>query len=228
MCVILVPTKEHPPEETLYAAEKVNPHGGGIALCNMIQHYGMWDQIAVTGHSDTQLVEYIDFLQEAVAQPVQVRDGRYVAPTAPGWGLEFAWTAPGAVLRLLAGEESAWDLQETPVLSFRLLPLHGDSLNPASATRDLHLGLTDAAGRTGTALLSEARQGPLRFAAPIGAGTVAKSVYETYRLPVELFTASEPELDVGQIVAVEWVMDASDTGALAMDDVVFARRGLCE
>jgi len=34
MCVILVPTKEHPPEETLYAAEKVNPHGGGIAWKN--------------------------------------------------------------------------------------------------------------------------------------------------------------------------------------------------
>ncbi|MEM6777835.1 MAG: enolase C-terminal domain-like protein [Planctomycetota bacterium] len=67
----------------------VCPHGGGIALCNMIQHYGMWDQIAVSGHSDTQLVEYIDFLQEAVEHPVQVRDGCYVAPTAPGWGLEF-------------------------------------------------------------------------------------------------------------------------------------------
>ena len=67
----------------------VCPHGGGIALCNMIQHYGMWDQIAVSGHSDTQLVEYIDFLQESVDRPVCVQDGRYVAPTVPGWGLEF-------------------------------------------------------------------------------------------------------------------------------------------
>lgn len=67
----------------------VCPHGGGIALCNMIQHYGMWDQIAVAGHSRTQLVEYIDFLQEAVEHPVRVRDGCYVTPTAPGWGLEF-------------------------------------------------------------------------------------------------------------------------------------------
>lgn len=67
----------------------VCPHGGGIALCNMIQHYGMWDQIAVSGHSDTQLVEYIDFLQEAVEHPVEVRDGCYATPTALGWGLEF-------------------------------------------------------------------------------------------------------------------------------------------
>ena len=67
----------------------VCPHGGGIALCNMIQHYGMWDQIAVSGHSNTQLVEYIDFLQNAVEHPVKVRNGGYVAPVAPGWGLEF-------------------------------------------------------------------------------------------------------------------------------------------
>lgn len=67
----------------------VCPHGGGIALCNMIQHYGLWDQIAVAGHSETQLVEYIDFLQESVEQPVRVREGCYVTPTAPGWGLEF-------------------------------------------------------------------------------------------------------------------------------------------
>ncbi|TWT54953.1 L-fuconate dehydratase [Rubripirellula amarantea] len=67
----------------------VCPHGGGIALCNMIQHYGMWDQIAVAGHSDTQLVEYIDFLQEAVESPVATKAGCYVTPSAPGWGLEF-------------------------------------------------------------------------------------------------------------------------------------------
>lgn len=67
----------------------VCPHGGGIALCNMIQHYGMWDQIAVSGHSDTQLVEYIDFLQEAVEQPVEMINGHYATPTASGWGLEF-------------------------------------------------------------------------------------------------------------------------------------------
>ena len=34
-------------------------------------------------------MEYIDFLQDAVEHPVEVRDGCYVTPTAPGWGLEF-------------------------------------------------------------------------------------------------------------------------------------------
>ncbi len=68
----------------------VCPHGGGIGLCNMIQHYAIWDQICVAGHSDTQLVEYLNFLQDGVfLHPVQVRDGAYVAPMFPGWGLEM-------------------------------------------------------------------------------------------------------------------------------------------
>ena len=83
----------------------VCPHGGGIALCNMIQHYGMWDQIAVAGHSETQLVEYIDFLQESVEHPVQTRDGHYVAPTASGWGLEFV---PGFVDQYRFPDGTAW------------------------------------------------------------------------------------------------------------------------
>jgi len=67
----------------------VCPHGGGIALCNMIQHFGMWDQIAVSGQSETQLVEYIDFLHDVVEDPVRMKGGHYVTPRAPGWGLEF-------------------------------------------------------------------------------------------------------------------------------------------
>jgi len=80
MAIILMAAKYNVP---------VCPHGGGIALCNMIQHYGLWDQIAVSGHSNTQLVEYIDFLQQAVRHPVATQDGHYVTPTAAGWGLDF-------------------------------------------------------------------------------------------------------------------------------------------
>lgn len=80
MAIILMAAKFNVP---------VCPHGGGIALCNMIQHFGMWDQIAVSGHSDTQLVEYIDFLQEAVKEPVLMKNGHYLTPRAPGWGLDF-------------------------------------------------------------------------------------------------------------------------------------------
>ena len=68
----------------------VCPHGGGIGLCNMIQHYAIWDQICVASHSETQVVEYLNFLQEDVfLHPIQVRNGAYVTPTTSGWGLEM-------------------------------------------------------------------------------------------------------------------------------------------
>ena len=68
----------------------VCPHGGGIGLCNMILHYAIWDQIKVASQSNNQLVEYAEFLQEEVFKnPIQVKDGSYVTPKSPGWGLEM-------------------------------------------------------------------------------------------------------------------------------------------
>ena len=68
----------------------VCPHGGGIGLCNMIQHYSIWDQLAVSAQSDNRIVEYLDFLQDGVfTTPVAVKDGCYVTPTQAGWGLEM-------------------------------------------------------------------------------------------------------------------------------------------
>ena len=68
----------------------VCPHGGGIGLCNMILHYAIWDQIKVASHSNNQLVEYAEFLQDEVfIKPIQVKDGSYVTPKSYGWGLEM-------------------------------------------------------------------------------------------------------------------------------------------
>jgi L-fuconate dehydratase len=68
----------------------VCPHGGGIGLCNMIVHYAMWDQIKVAGNLGSQVVEYLDFLQEEVfLQPIDVKNGCYIAPSNFGWGLEM-------------------------------------------------------------------------------------------------------------------------------------------
>ena len=68
----------------------VCPHGGGIGLCNMILHYAIWDQIKVSSHSNDQLVEYAEFLQDKVfINPIRVQDGSYVTPKSPGWGLEM-------------------------------------------------------------------------------------------------------------------------------------------
>ena len=68
----------------------VCPHGGGIGLCNMIVHYAIWDQVKVASHSNTQVVEYLEFLQDEVfVHPIQVQDGHYVTPKSYGWGLEM-------------------------------------------------------------------------------------------------------------------------------------------
>lgn len=68
----------------------VCPHGGGIGLCNMIRHYAIWDQIAVSCQREERIVEYLDFLQDDVFEsPVTVSNGRYNVPTQPGWGLEM-------------------------------------------------------------------------------------------------------------------------------------------
>ena len=91
----------------------VCPHGGGIGLCNMIQHYAIWDQVSVAAHSETQVVEYLNFLQEDVfLHPIQVRNGAYVTPTVPGWGLEmypdFIEAAHLPDRHSLAGQRSIW------------------------------------------------------------------------------------------------------------------------
>ena len=71
-------------------AVPICPHGGGIGLCNMIVHYAIWDQVKVASHSDNQVVEYIEFLQDNVfLNPIQVKNGHYVSPSAFGWGLEM-------------------------------------------------------------------------------------------------------------------------------------------
>jgi L-fuconate dehydratase len=66
----------------------VCPHGGGIGLCNMICHYALWDQIAVAAHSEGQVVEHLNFLQDGVfLHPIEVAHGAYVPPTGTGWSL---------------------------------------------------------------------------------------------------------------------------------------------
>ena len=66
----------------------VCPHSGGIGLGQLVGPMSVFDQ-AWFG-SEGRLLEYLEFLQAGVFRhPLQVRDGRYVLPSAPGWGLEM-------------------------------------------------------------------------------------------------------------------------------------------
>ncbi|WIM92835.1 enolase C-terminal domain-like protein [Actinoplanes oblitus] len=62
----------------------VCPHAGGVGLCEMVQHLSMFDYVAVSGAIEDRVIEYVDHLHEHFVDPVRIRDGRYLAPAAPG------------------------------------------------------------------------------------------------------------------------------------------------
>ncbi|MGI3785944.1 MAG: enolase C-terminal domain-like protein, partial [Janthinobacterium lividum] len=67
----------------------VCPHAGGVGLCEMVQHLAMFDLVAVSGSTDDRVIEFVDHLHEHFVTPVVVRDGHYVAPSAPGMGAQM-------------------------------------------------------------------------------------------------------------------------------------------
>jgi L-fuconate dehydratase len=67
----------------------VCPHAGGIGLCQHVQHFSMFDYLRVSGRNDDRMIEYAGHLHEHFVTELQVRDGHYIAPTDPGFGLEM-------------------------------------------------------------------------------------------------------------------------------------------
>ena len=67
----------------------VCPHAGGVGLCELVQHLSMFDLVAVSGSTDNRVIEYVDHLHEHFLDPVEIRDGHYLAPTRPGFSAEM-------------------------------------------------------------------------------------------------------------------------------------------
>jgi L-fuconate dehydratase len=65
------------------------PHAGGVGLCEYVQHLAMFDYIAVSGSLNNRVVEWVDHLHEHFVNPAIVSDGRYLAPSAPGYSIEM-------------------------------------------------------------------------------------------------------------------------------------------
>ncbi|MFI9611672.1 enolase C-terminal domain-like protein [Streptomyces sp. NPDC052023] len=63
----------------------VCPHAGGVGLCELVQHLAMFDYLAISGTTEDRVIEYVDHLHEHFLDPVRIRDGHYLAPTAPGF-----------------------------------------------------------------------------------------------------------------------------------------------
>ncbi len=64
---------------------RVFPHAGGVGLCELVQHLAMADFVAITGRKDDRSIEFVDHLHEHFVDPVTIRNGHYIAPTAPGF-----------------------------------------------------------------------------------------------------------------------------------------------
>src|SRR5207244_9128467 len=91
------------------------PHAGGVGLCEYVQHLAIFDYIAVSASLEDRIVEYVDHLHEHFVDPVVIRDGRYMAPTAAGYSITMrpeslaayahpdgtAWSSPPCFLSLL-------------------------------------------------------------------------------------------------------------------------------
>jgi L-fuconate dehydratase len=67
----------------------VCPHAGGVGLCEIVQHLSMFDYLAVSARSESRYIEFVDHLHEHFVTPVDVHDGRYWPPSAPGTGAEM-------------------------------------------------------------------------------------------------------------------------------------------
>ncbi|WP_437736308.1 L-fuconate dehydratase [Sorangium sp. So ce1335] len=65
----------------------VCPHTGGVGLSEMMQHISLFDYICVSASLEDRILEYIDHLHEHFVDPVVLKDGRYMPPTAPGFSI---------------------------------------------------------------------------------------------------------------------------------------------
>jgi L-fuconate dehydratase len=65
----------------------VCPHGGGVGLCEYIQHISMIDYLCISGTRAGRVSEYVDHLHEHFLDPCIVEHGVYRPPTAPGYSI---------------------------------------------------------------------------------------------------------------------------------------------
>jgi L-fuconate dehydratase len=83
----------------------VCPHAGGVGLCELVQHLSLFDYVAVSGRLDGRVIEYVDHLHEHFKHPVVITNGRYQAPTAPGFSAELL---PASIARYTYPDGPEW------------------------------------------------------------------------------------------------------------------------
>jgi L-fuconate dehydratase len=64
-------------------------HAGGLGLCEYVQHIAAIDHIALGAPLTDRTTEYASHLHEHFLHPAEVRNGRYVLPSAAGYSAEL-------------------------------------------------------------------------------------------------------------------------------------------
>ncbi|MDP5029231.1 L-fuconate dehydratase [Paraglaciecola sp.] len=67
----------------------VCPHAGGVGLCEYVQHLSMIDYVQISADLTDRVVEFVDHLHEHFVDPCVIKNGAYVAPTAPGYSIKM-------------------------------------------------------------------------------------------------------------------------------------------
>lgn len=62
----------------------VCPHAGGVGLCEAVQHFAMFDYLAVSKTTEDRYIEYVDNQHEHFVEPVVIKNGNYMPPQLPG------------------------------------------------------------------------------------------------------------------------------------------------
>ena len=83
----------------------VCPHAGGVGLCEYVQHLSIFDYIAISGSLENRMIEYTPHLHEHFVHPAIIKDGRYVAPDAPGYSITMY---PASIAAYSYPEGSEW------------------------------------------------------------------------------------------------------------------------
>lgn len=69
--------------------KRVCPHAGGVGLCEAVQHFAMFDFVAISGTTEGRFIEYVDNQHEHFITPVVIKNGNYMPPTTPGNSCEM-------------------------------------------------------------------------------------------------------------------------------------------
>ncbi len=65
----------------------VCPHAGGVGLCEYVQHLSLIDYICVSGKLENRMTEHAGTCHEHFIDPIVIKNGRYLVPTAPGYSI---------------------------------------------------------------------------------------------------------------------------------------------